>query len=404
MLLSKKLLFYQNMLPKLFTVAGTYNAFLPVGTYKLTISGAGGAGGGKGVTGLQSTNEILYDGAIGGAGGIGERKEFFVRVVAPGFLSVNVGAKGLYATGNGGVGGTRANLGGRGGGGGRPTYITFPAQLELMQYSGWESEGGEVFYSLPGAAQEVGTTVRLYTEDETAGGSASFEFVGNVIVADKQVQLDETVYYRKKELDKYSEAPTYLYAQGGGGGGGGGGGSQQGRYAWAGSGGGGGGYYHFNEDGTITNYAGAVGGNGWAASSSGNGYQGTVGYTAVFGSTAYSGDGGGAGHGTDYNNNRGGAGQPGTGAGGGGGGSAGNHSTTKSGGGGGGAGGSLDAGGGAGARGGYDTTVQATNGYNHHTTPTAGKNHLGETVTSGWGVGGVPSADGSDGWAYITVA
>ena len=388
------------MFPKLFTAAGTYDAFLPAGTYKLTISGAGGAGGGKGEDG------ILGAGAIGGAGGIGERKEFFVRVVTPGFLSVNVGAKGLYATGNGGGGGDGSNryVGGRGGGGGRPTYITFPAQLELMQYSGWESEGGEVLYSLPGAAQEVGTTVRLYTEDETAGGSESFEFVGNVIVADKQVQLDETVYYRKKELDKYSEAPTYLYAQGGGGGGGGGGGSYYGgSNTKAGNGGGGGGYYHFNEDGSIGVYQGKTGGNGYRLGE-GNGAAGVAGYTDLFGTTIYSGSGGRSGYYSSHNHFYGGAGQTGAGASGGGGGNSGGHSSNHTGGGGGGAGGSLDAGGGAGAYGGYDDTTQATAGYNHHTTPTAGKNHLGEIVTSGWGVGGVPSADGSDGWAYITVA
>ena len=76
----------------------------------------------------------------------------------------------------------------------------------------------------------------------------------------------------------------------------------------------------------------------------------------------------------------------------------GNDAYNDSGGGGGGAGGCDDAGGG---KGGPQKYFPGKDAYNHHTTPTPTKDHLGNEVTSGYGVGGTTNTNGTDGWLYI---
>jgi len=116
-----------------FFTPGDYIAYVAPGRYMLTIRGAGGAGG-----------ETVYTQA-GGAGGKGEIMQQQVQFTGTTKLSIHVGAGGQTgASGNGGAGGALNDqaytYGGRGGGGGEPSWA------QLMNgnnyFSGWSAVGG----------------------------------------------------------------------------------------------------------------------------------------------------------------------------------------------------------------------------------------------------------------------
>lgn len=190
-----------------------------------------------------------------------------------------------------------------------------------------------------------------------------------------------------------------IFALGGAGGGGGGGGAISGRYREAGGGGGGGGWYRFDVNTlTVISVPGASGGAS-GGDNDGEGKIGGAGNTVWF-PMCYSGHGGGGGD-SDGGRTKGGAGNNGGGAGGGGGGAgSGNHSSAHSGAGGGGAGGDYDAGGGKYGEG-SKITDYITDAFIAHTIPTSTTDNEGNVQTSGWGVGGTPNTNGSDGWIYL---
>lgn len=115
MLLSKKLLFYQNQFPKEYFVPGEYTTYLMPGRYFVVTRAGGGAGGASGV-----------EGGAGGAGGKGNVFAKIFDINDIGTAKVIVGDKGLVFSegGNGGdhgSGGTKPA--GSGGGGGHGSYV-----------------------------------------------------------------------------------------------------------------------------------------------------------------------------------------------------------------------------------------------------------------------------------------
>ena len=120
MLFSKKLLFFQNQFPKLFTTPGAHTAIIPPGTYEVYVRSGGGAGGQNGA------NWSSYAGGAGGAGGQGYTASAVWTINEFVTVSIVVGEGGVvYAQGgNGGAPNTQVG-GGAGGGGGRPSYISY---------------------------------------------------------------------------------------------------------------------------------------------------------------------------------------------------------------------------------------------------------------------------------------
>lgn len=120
MFFAKKLLYYQNQFPKIFTTPGTYQIVLPAGTYQVVARGAGGSGG-------NTARARAVAGGVGGAGAPGQLKDYTVSFNTATLLSVYVGEGGkLYDQGgNGGAAGyqwSESDLG-HGGGGGMPSYL-----------------------------------------------------------------------------------------------------------------------------------------------------------------------------------------------------------------------------------------------------------------------------------------
>lgn len=383
----------------LWQTAGAETLVLPQGSYEMILHGAGGAGGQSGTTYED------YSGGSGGAGGVGQREIFFVRLTRPTVVGLYVGEKGLTVAngGNGGAKGAWTDSGesGAGGGGGKPTYVKFAAttnsDVQVKTYCAWVAADDTIMYTKPNAELTAGGTVRIYAAGEL-DSSISFGLLGNVNEEGTGFTFEGNAYSRDSENDVYDVSSVYLYALGGGGGGGGG---APGRISYrtdGGSGGGGGGYYRFTGDVSepFVSVPGKQGSKGGIYSSSDHTYanSGTTGNTTDF-PGVYSGNG--ARSSTNSSGVNGAYGGGASGAGGREGASA-EHSSISSGAGGGGAGGDLDAGGG---KAGTSYFSGATAGYNHHTTPTATKDHLGNTQTSGWGVGGGVNANGSDGWLYI---
>lgn len=193
----------------------------------------------------------------------------------------------------------------------------------------------------------------------------------------------------------------YIIGEAGGGGGAGGGSRTAGRLAIGSGGGGGGGYYHFT-NGQEISYPGKAGGNGGVFPSGGQ--SGTTGYNIIF--TSDSVFSGASSSGSDSSQS-GAYGKLYCGASGAGGGAANNKGSTWAGAGGGGAPGSPDAGGGGGGgptvsgEGITPVYYYSRNAANHYTTPISTTDYMGNTVTTGWGIGGDPNANGAPGWVYI---
>lgn len=274
---------------------------------------------------------------------------------------------------------------------------TTNSDVQVKTYCAWVAPGGTIMYTKPNAELTAGSTVRIYAAGEL-DSSISAGLLGNVNEEGTGFTFEGNAYSRNEENDVYDVSSVYLYALGGGGGGGGGAPGRISYRADGGSGGGGGGYYRFTGDISepFISVPGKQGSKGGTYSSSSHTYAnaGTTGNTIDF-PGVYSGNG--ARSSTNSSGVNGAYGGGASGAGGREGASA-EHSSISSGAGGGGAGGDLDAGGGKAGTGYFSG---ATAGYNHHTTPTATKDHLGNTQTSGWGVGGGVNANGSDGWLYI---
>lgn len=140
MLLSKKLLFYQNLFPKEFYTPGHYQTYMIPGTYYVITRSAGGAGGENGANGSWS-------GGVGGAGGYGEITSQIITVKDFVVADVYVGAGGKLRAngGNGGAGGSPAgsgHSGGNGGGGGEPSYVVINSYLVSAEAGGGGGGGG----------------------------------------------------------------------------------------------------------------------------------------------------------------------------------------------------------------------------------------------------------------------
>lgn len=140
MLLSKKLLFYQNLFPKEFYTPGHYQTYLIPGSYYVISRSAGGAGGENGGNGSWS-------GGVGGAGGYGEITSQIITVKDFTIADVYVGAGGKLSAngGNGGAGGSPAGSGksgGNGGGGGEPSYVVINSYLVSAEAGGGGGGGG----------------------------------------------------------------------------------------------------------------------------------------------------------------------------------------------------------------------------------------------------------------------
>lgn len=319
---SKKLLFNESLfVPQLYQTPGVFYLNVPRGRYKISMRGAGGAGGVTGGT-AYGNSDVVASGGAGGAGGTGELVEHTITVVHPTRATIYVGVGGkTYANGgNGGAGGAGGNsvASGAGGGGGHPTYIVF----------------------------------------------------------DDHAFIDET----DTEI-----AILYATGGGGGGGGGSGALYGRYRWAGCGGGGGGYYRLEFDETtrtATIKSIPGkagrASGGNDDA-----NGPAGLAGNTVDF-PTVRSGRGGRGGYSESVRSWGGAVAYGGGASGGGGGAGAGNHSSAFGGGGGGGAGGCLDAGGGFAGIGKTTDTI-ATAGYNAKTIATASTDYLGQDSALGRG-------------------
>lgn len=386
------LMYKPTALSKLWATAGSYELNLSPATYMTVNRGAGGAGG-------------TANGGSAGCGGSATLSIKMFKLTTAQRITVVVGAGGQTKSngGNGGNGGTRGNrdnhgvaggdaVNGCGGGGGMPTYISFPGTAMVAGYLAWQNNAGDVlFTSALANTDTVGASVGTLTQAEV-DGAPSFGLVAIVTKAGTQIERDGVVYNRAATADIFNSPVKTIYSDGAGGGGGGGQTAVTGRYAGGGGGGGGGGYYRFDpETLEITSVPGQPGGagglgNNWGATNK-DGYAGnTTDFPEI-----YSGAGtGGAGSGGGARASGGGA------SGGGGGQSTGNHTSTYSGAGGGGAGGSTDAGGGAGGA--------SNNAYNHHTTPTdvATENQqYGLPATCGRG--GLADTNGENGvlWLYM---
>ena len=137
MLLSRKLLFYQNLFPREYFVPGSYDSVMIPGSYEILIRAAGGAGGFSGGT----SNDGYCHAGLGGAGGSGKLTRIIITVQNVTTATVYVGSKGVtsgdgYNGGEGGAGGS--NYGGKGGGAGKPSYVF----LNNMLYSAESGSGG----------------------------------------------------------------------------------------------------------------------------------------------------------------------------------------------------------------------------------------------------------------------
>lgn len=144
MFFSKKLLYYQNLFPKVFTTPGTFTTMLPPGIYEVRGRAGGGSGGDNG-------GDSYY--TSGGAGGAGAQGGVFavgLNLSKATNITVYVGAGGLvYSQGGNGGGATTQSgpqdakgKGGKGGGGGLPSYIIVNSSVYCAQGGGGGGGGG----------------------------------------------------------------------------------------------------------------------------------------------------------------------------------------------------------------------------------------------------------------------
>ncbi len=139
MFFAKKLLFFQNQFPKLFTTSGY--AILPPGTYQIVVRGSGGSGGSTG-----QTVDASSPGGSGGAGGKGEIAATTVTLTDTLQAYINIGAAGVVKSQGGNGGSSVANnsgaVGGAGGGGGHACWITIPEISFMFAAQGGGGGGG----------------------------------------------------------------------------------------------------------------------------------------------------------------------------------------------------------------------------------------------------------------------
>ena len=136
MLLSKKLLFYQNLFPKEFYAPGHYQTYMIPGTYYVITRSAGGAGGTNGTNGVGWGSAVL-DGGTGGAGGSGKINSRIITITDFAVADIYVGSGGLAVGGNGGGTGDCA-----GGGGGEPSYVIINDSITSANAGGGGGGGG----------------------------------------------------------------------------------------------------------------------------------------------------------------------------------------------------------------------------------------------------------------------
>lgn len=352
-LMARKLLL-QPQLPwpsdRLWTTAGTYSTLLPIGNYRITVRGGGGAGGERGKDRTDGGT-----GGNGGAGAMGETEVYTVSFLKPQTLNVIVGAGGKTRANGGNGAAGRPSLStsngagsGGGGGGGMPSYIELPNGTLLISDSakyGVATGGGG-----GGGGGGGSTNGRERYQASGAGGGGGG-------------------YYRPvisgTEADEHTIEVISVPGQLGG----------QYDDAQFGSG-------YKGADGNIADFPDIMAGAGGAAGDNKTVYW--------YGKPGGVGGGAGGTSGHPYYANEGGA---------------------TAGVGGGGAGGSTDAGGGRGGQG-FEVAPYPPAGYsidatNAHEVPTPVTNHLGEEVTDGYGIGGMGQTrsqactDGADGFVYI---
>lgn len=375
-----------------FLEAGLENVVLKYGHWFIAMAGAGGCGGGCG------------SGSAGGAGGYGNFTVANFSFNNTTRAQIYIGTAGKTYT-NGGNGGYRGqgngynqNNGGYGGGAGKPTYLTFYNNEQLLY--AW---GSEDIYT---RTNEVKTTSIIYGKNGEVNTSWSIEKIEDIEnstyknVTFKYVTGDTlTISSQNTTVINSVNLPFYIYANGGGGGGGGAGYGLGGRYCIGGGGGGGAGYFRFDYDNLtlIVDIPGKKGGNG---SNQGGYGPGTDGNTDDFSNVK-------AGRGGNGHISGGGAAGIGGGASGGGGGGGGNHRSAQSGGGGGGApGDNVDAGGGFGSGGGASSGESGTN---PHIIPTSvAVRNMKYGIPENLGRGGAGSStantegeEGNNGWVYL---
>lgn len=142
MLFSKKLLYFQNFYPKIFTTPGVVQSvILAPGVYEFILRGGGGSGG--------TTGPTVHSGP-GGDGGAGTTSPLVIETVTisravTAEVYVGEGGRTYAQGGNGGAGGGGAGGGGAGGGSGGPSAISFPNDTNtgyIKFYSGAGAGGG----------------------------------------------------------------------------------------------------------------------------------------------------------------------------------------------------------------------------------------------------------------------
>lgn len=144
MFFAKKLLYYQNLFPKVFTTPGTFTTMLPPGRYEVCGRGGGGSGGDNG------GNSYYTSGGAGGAGAQGGTFDTELNLRTATNITVCVGTGGLvYSQGGNGGGATTQSgpqdakgNGGKGGGGGMPTYIIVNSSVYYAPGGGGGGGGG----------------------------------------------------------------------------------------------------------------------------------------------------------------------------------------------------------------------------------------------------------------------
>ena len=404
MLLSRKLLFYQNQFPREYFIPGEYFSTMLPGTYEIIIRGAGGAGG---VNGGASN---VGSGGIGGAGSSGSLTRVILSVQNVTTATVYVGEKGTlsgdnYNGGTGGAGGS-GGAGGIGGGGGKPSYILINNSLfdaesgsgggggggcgrgDGRNADGGGGGGGGGRYKIQRSTYSItakrniqlnwatvdgtniikevtdpvseGLTLEIQTGEELYVGKTwvrSDSMVGDyTYTLDNILPNGDIVLSSSRSIDNAVFGPSTI------------------SNTWT-------------NDIILKSIAGKKGAD---YNNGGNGINGTAGNTAEF-PNVFSG-GGGAGYGHAGSN-----GAYGGGASGGSGGDAGNHSGRSAGSGGGGAGGDTNAGGGT-----SGSSRPGGSGSNSNATPvdTTSENAL-YGITGDYGTGGTTATEGKDGFVVI---
>jgi len=294
MLLSKKLLTFQNFYPKLYTNAGNeISILLTAGKYDVIMRGAGGAGGDSGENGFDSAG-------VGGCGASGELAVFNIDITEATYVRAYIGKAGLtYAEGgNGGAGGpSNQRVGGNGGGAGDPTILWIPNASTYDTYfaaGGAGGGGGGACGGGPGRrANGGGGGAGGGTSHYAGGTSITSEIAANIIYTQGQIGGQGAPHYEygRDGVNGIDLGDPDIKAGNGGGGntthsgtggiggtgagasgGGGNSGDRDGHthdYACGGGGGGGNGGVTYTNDGPVVGYGGTGGASGGDAATDG---------------------------------------------------------------------------------------------------------------------------------------